>query len=458
MVKVVDVDEPLDSFLAAAADRQLIDSWGSSRFDFEGRHLNQIIPLSGSTGIYVDVLIAGETIRLAHKSPSPDEVQHIRSLFSVASERDSVDDVSTTTELVTVASEFVESGTVVFRRRGWCRTLSAFEEAIEADWAGFNDSLEERLTLDVEGVRLQIRQLDPGGGELVFVPDVDLKHVDGEVRRRVYGLMLNVANAAAWTSIAASYSRDDLSVQVFLTTESSSGIPIDLDQCDGSLELLEWLNATEDANRPEALRHALRLAVVAGRNSLPDAQAVRQIAEQWRLALSAENAAAVQRAVASAHQEAQKVLRESTDGFADISDRTIKAGNSSILAAIGLVAFSVRNADGLPPAIVIAVALAAGVGLVASACSSISRLGDYERQLENAKARIANEKLTPRENREILIKRIEDYGVRRRAKRVQAVVVTATIAAIIIISVSAFWIVAAGSESGSNLPQAESAE
>ena len=159
----------------------------------------------------------------------------------------------------------------------------------------------------------------------------------------------------------------------------------------------------------------MRSATVSGLDRLPDARAVRRLSEQQRIALSRENAAAVQRAVSEAHRDTIDVLAGATDGLSELTGAAVRTVNATILAALGIVAIVGRNAGEVSAHLTWIVAASVVIGLVAVAFASWQRVGDYRDQVVAVGDRIKADPLTPEEDKELSNDRIAKFDVHRRS-------------------------------------------
>lgn len=429
--------------LVALADRhgcEIVDEWTLSRSTFPGdldlaelKHTLQEAGLQavgrladGLQEVPLDdvLLAAGMADRLAGYAASP-------------SDRRAVREATSGWEIAEVlAHQFLEIEAFV-RRTNWCRTAAAFDRAVSQHYLAVLDRLTED-PVQVEGSAIEIESVD-FGSHLIRRPR-DPRPDEPGPDQTLWDQVALLADIQAWRAIASGERRDGGHLKLRLTGDLDIETDVEVDRATGGLELLQWATSTSDANRSEALNHVLRF-LTATSNELPRAKAVISLAERNRIALSRENAAEVQRAIADGRSQTRTQLAEAQDDLARFVEDTSKAAQAAVVASIGLVSLAASNAGLLPWGLVVLVAVVAVVGLTASAMGRWRRLDEIERSVERLGETLQGDPLLPADDRADFLRRIEEFDLGRKANSARRTLAALSVLAMVVVVAATAWLV-----------------
>lgn len=199
------------------------------------------------------------------------------------------------------------------------------------------------------------------------------------------------------------------------------------------------MTATEDANRREALDYVLTLVAAGSSDQLPPAVTVRRLADRQRIALSRDQAAEVQRAIADGQRETADALHRASADFGSLVEETTTTANAAIIAVLGLVVFVAQEADRLPGWLIMLATVAAVVGIALVVASRWSRIGDHQASVNQLAARINADPLLPADDRRVASEAIDAFDVNRRSARARLrVTILGAGAAVVAMSASAW--------------------
>lgn len=436
-------NDGLHHLLAAAesGNADITDRWQKTLVRFDPAiGLEALGDLATYPHLTVEVELGDQRrpVRLGAKTPDAHDRAVVQELSDHATDVAAAATAGSGLELVGLVTNWVEAAVVTYQRAGWARTFEGLQGSVSEDWPAVAASLETLDRVTVGNVSLRLEYHDESRGVPIAVP-VDSGPEDSDEEALVR-LLTQVADAAAWTNVAPDIERTPTQVYVSLHREQPPAVPVTLETAVGGLDLYRWLTATADANRAEALRHVLQTASLTATETLPDARAVRELSEQQRIALSRDNAAAVQRAISESHEEATRALQESAEGIAEVIGGSIRGVNGAIVAVLGIIALAGRTATTLPWWLIWLVAGVAVVGLGVVSSSEVRRLSDQELRISRARRRIEDNPLTPEGEKARALVTLDEIDVRSRARAGRLQVLGPTLAASAIVFAAAVWL------------------
>jgi hypothetical protein len=270
-------------------------------------------------------------------------------------------------------------------------------------------------TVAIGDREIAVRSIAPEGAPFPIAVPEDPEPGE-ESMRAAWDLFRQIADASSWAALALNVDRRQAGVRAAFYGDHRADIPIELERAAGGVRLLQWVHATDDANRLEAFRHVLRMASLGSPGMLPSADNVRTLAERERIALSRENAAEVQRAISGGHREASDSLVEASTHMADLVHSAAKAVNATLIAAVGVFALSGDSGALLGPEVLwpVAAALVLVAGL--SSRASDRRLMDQKAEVEARRDRLSEDPLLPEADHERIAARFAGFGLDARLK------------------------------------------
>lgn len=447
-------DSQLRAFEEAHRDlatSAIVDGLGVSHFAvIRPVDLSRLRQLHERHGLLVDVSMGTASIRYGADEPTDTDRELIRPLLDdVATAVTAANAASTGYDLVELVRDRVEGARVAIRRAGWVRNKEALLGVLARDWLSLSEQVLalRRVQIGETEVTVDVAEVAPGRSMMKIGaesgPSLDL-----EAREA----LASMCDAHGWRSLATSESRESATLRLALHHDQQPCVLLEPPIAGGGTALLEWTYATDDANRVEALRQVLRSATVTARSELPDARAVRRLAEHQRMALARDNAAAVQRAVSEAHRDTSEALRSASDGLADITETSIKAVYGAVISAIGVVVFVGRTADVVSGLLTWLAALAVVFGLAVVVATSRQRIADHSQEIASLQNRIKNDPLTPEEDRHLALARINRFEAEKRGTSARRRTVLLAVAGAGVIMAAAVSLTLSGDSSQQSPP------
>lgn len=326
---------------------------------------------------------------------------------------------------------------VRFERRGWIRTPEAFVEAVDRDWLSVAEGLTSMIEIADRQFALPVATgaTHPDRPPVYAPVESDSDDPDADLWQVLYGL----ADAAAWMNLAHAVDRGAGAVRIGLIADEPPRRLVTPSSSEGGSALLRWVTATEDANRREALDYVLTLVAAGSSDQLPNAVTVRRLADRQRIALSRDQAAEVQRAIADGQRDTANALHRASADFGSLVEETTTTANAAIIAVLGLVVFVAQEADRLPGWLIMLATVVAVVGIALVVASRWSRIGDNQASVNQLAARIDADPLLPADDRRVAAEAIDAFDVNRRAARARLrVTVLGAGAAVVAMSASAW--------------------
>ncbi|WP_108667984.1 hypothetical protein [Euzebya rosea] len=384
----------------------LTDGWGETvvRWMVDGFDSDDVADAQ-AVGLVVSVALDGlpRRLQIDDGEPDADDLDAVLALLSVASDRTEAESSASRRELVGVVSDRVVEIEVAVRRRGWARTRDALIDAVVSRPA--------QVLEDVKAVGSVAC-----GSESVAVADV--RRHDGDPQGWLWELAGMIDDAAGWQDVSAARRRDGDVVLLALRRDADPSIRLGIDAAvSGGRRLADWVIATDDPNRLEALRFVLTQVTVGspGSMSLPAADGVRELAERYRIALAQENAAAVAAAAAASHETALAALTDARRAVDAEVSSALKGAGAVIGAVVAAASLIVRNTTVFPDGAIAVVVIVLVTVEVAMFIGAWSRIDDGLDALERRRERIRRDPLLPEEDRQRALASADAGEVSRRA-------------------------------------------
>ena len=427
--------------LAAETGIDPVDSWGRSTIVFDA--VDRLDRIVGATVAPEYSLIGwfGEAptpLLLSEEPPEPRDVGELTPL--AANERQEAELLSAATghEVARQLRDYLVRLEVRFDRHDWIRTTTAFMELTSRDWLSIAREMQsDHVTIG--DTQYEMDSVAVANGERIAVRKPREPRPDGEAGV-VWDRLQAIGDASAWLNIAVAIDYIP-ELAISLHADYPPDIPIALERVAGGTTLWAWLNATDDPNRVEAVRHVLRMTLAAGQPLLPRARTVLSLAERQRIALARDKAVEVQRAINEGARDLADAIERSAEALRDLVEESSKSAQAMVVAAIGLVALVARNAEALPTWLVGVVSVVAVAGVVVTANSRIRRVNERKSALQQLRDRLADDPLLPESEIARARKVLVDFDFDSRASSAVRVVTLLGIASAVIVIAAAVWLV-----------------
>lgn len=376
---------------------------------------------------------------LSTSPPSDAELSDLQRLVMSETERLQLLDPADAWVAARVAYSVLTKIELRYERSNWCVSLEVLSSSLESDWMRVADSLVDG-DITVGSVTLSLRSIDRHSPYLILEPVEERPTLDA-LRREVWDAIISIADAAAWRNIATAETRSGGSLLISLHHDQPAVIELDPSRSIAGLALWKWLIASDDPNRDAALRHVLRLATVAS-NTLPSGSSVLVLAERYRIALSRDQAAEVERTISESRTRTAAGLGEAKKSLAVYVEDSVKTAQGTVIAAIGVVALAARGIELIPDLLLILVMAAALIGIVAVLVIRWRRLSDLATDIENLKFGLSEEQspLLPASERDVLLRGVRDYDADRRIRNGRIGISILGILAASIVLATGMWI------------------
>lgn len=337
-----------------------------------------------------------------------------------------------------VLNEELRSLEVWYRRLNWCSDVETLRTLMSDDWLVVAENIVEG-TVYVGDVAITLERLLHDTNAPILGP-VSARPESLGVEQEVWDAFASLADAAAWRCIAVQERRDSEGLRLALHSDQSAVIPVAPRDAGGGVQLLKWLLSAPEGDRAESLRHVLRL-VTANSTHLPPARTVQTLAERQRMALSRERAADVQRAISEGRARTSKALAEASSELAKQADDTVRAVQATVLAAIGVVAFTAEHIELLPRWLLLLVAAVALAGIIVLLLSRWRRVGELGDAVQEHQQQLEDDPLLPADDRCSLINSVKGFDVQRKVGQARFTVCSLGALATSVVVVATGWLV-----------------
>ena len=314
-----------------------------------------------------------------------------------------------------VASSVLTEIELRYERTNWCVSIEALISSLESDWHRIADTLVAG-DITVGSVTLSLRSVGDAGSHLILEPTEERPTHDVP-RQRVWDAIVSIADTVAWQSIATGETRSGDRLLIALHHDQPAVIELDPSRSGAGMELWKWLNATNDPNREAALRHVLRYATVTA-TELPSGSSTLVLAERYRIALSRDQAAEVERMISESRALTATSIGEAKKTLAAFVEDSAKTAQATVIAAIGTVALAARGVELIPDWLLVMVMAAALIGILVVVAIRWRRLSDLATDIEELEFRLREEQspLLPESDRNALLQSVKDYRADRRIR------------------------------------------
>ena len=437
---------------ANAIGASLSECWGRTEVTHEAPFdLERLRRIAGEEGLTVIARFGANydvEFQLSSDVPPDPDLQALQSIVATESEQLSLLDAADGWIVAENAESVLTEIEVRYERRNWCRSFDAFNRIVQTDWLQIADSLVDADVV-VGDMMIPLRRLGGDTSKLILEPASERPTHEGQ-RQQLWDLMMLLADAAAWRQIAIDETRSAGELVVALHRDQSAVIPVDLTHARGGLVLWKWLYATDDANRDDALRYILRFLTVTA-EQIPNGESVRTLAEHYRIALSHDKAAEVQRAVSEGRTRTMAGMDEARKDLSSYIEETVKTAQAAVIAAFGIVALVARNPDALPRWLLGLVTAVAIIGVLTLIVNRWCRIGDLGLTVKSLREELSQEKapLLPESERINLAKGLEKFDVNRKIRSGRGLVSVLGLLAITVILAAGVWIFCQDSEPAS---------
>ena len=396
--------------------------------------------VTGRFGVNYDV-----EFQLSSDAPSDLDLQALQSIVATESERLLLLNPADGWIAAHNAQSVLTEIEVRYERPNWCRSFDTFNRIVRIDWLQIADSLIDADVV-VADTTIPLRYLGGDTSKLILEPACERAAGEGQ-HWQVWDLMMLLAEAAAWRQIAIDETRSEGQLLVALHRDQSPVIPVDPTHAPGGLALWKWLHATDDGNRDDALRYILRF-LTATALKIPNGDSVRTLAEHYRIALSHDKAAEVQRAISEGRTLTIAGMDEARKALSSYIEDTVKTAQAAVIAALGIVALVARNAATLPRWLLGLVTAVAIIGVLTLMLNRWRRIGDLGLTIKSLGEALSQEKapLLPESERIDLTKGLEDFDVKKKIRSGRRLVSVLGLLAITVILAAGIWIFYQGSD------------
>ena len=380
-------------------------------------------------------------LHLSPEAPSDLDLQALQSVVATENERRTLLNPADCWAVAESAQSILTEVEVRYRRANWCPSLETFNRLVRTDWMKITDSLVD-ADITVGTVSVSVRRVNGTTSDLILEPTYDRPSTD-EPDRQIWDAITALADVTAWRQIAVDETRYADGMCVALHRDQPPIIPLNPTHASGGLNIWKWLNASDDPNRHEALRHILRL-LTATAAQIPNGASTLALAERYRIALSHDKAAEVHRAISEGRTLTNTGLRDARRALSSYTEDAVKTAQGSVVAAVGIVALVARNATALPKWLLGMVTAVAVVGVVTLILNRWRRIGDLGSDVESLEAALSEDKapLLPEMERAELLKGLKQFDVTREIRTGRVSVVRLGLIAIAVILAAGTWIIA----------------
>lgn len=428
--------------LARGANAEITDRWGKSSLTlFDGFDLDRLNELAEHDGYVVTAFLGQRraAMRFDTGEPSPTELAEVAALAPNERVQSEILSATSSVEVLRLLRNEIVDVEVEYVRHRWARTTTGLRTSLADDWVGVADDLRAG-PITVGDFTLMLRgnaeRRTPTALPAVIVDDPRPEPADAS---EAWDALTAICDAAAWTNLADRVSRGD-EIRVALHADQDPVVPVTLEASRGGAELFDWLTASKDSNRNEALRYVLRFVTASAPDRLPDATTVQKLAERQRIALSRDRAAEVQRAIADSHRDTMTSLTNASRELADVIDESNKATSATVVGVLGIIALVAKSPDALPAWLIVSATIAALLGVVAVLVSRHQRISDQETSLKRLLARIHDDPLLPDEDRLVAERSIADFDLLRRTKRARGTIIVLGAVSCALVIGAAIWL------------------
>ena len=384
---------------------------------------------------------------LSNDTPSNSDLHALQSIVATESERlallNPVDGWTAARHARSALTEIE----LRYDQLNWCPSLETLHRTIRTDWMAIADTLVEGV-VTVGPATVPLRRVDGIATRTILEPLPDRPETEGS-EQEIWDMLASIADAAAWREIAVGEQRTEDGLKVALHRDQPVIIDLDPSNASGGAALWKWLRATEDANREDALRYILRL-VTATVSEMPNSTSVLALAEQYRIALSQDQAAEVHRAVSEGRALIRKGLQDSRKTLSNYTEDTVRMTQAAVIAGIGVVALVARNAVTLPDWLLGMVTGVAILGVLTLMCNRWRRIGELGSDIEALQSALSEDKapLLPAPERAELKDEIQHFDAVRRVGYGRTMVVSLGCIAMSVILAAGIWIIRHDSSQG----------
>lgn len=377
----------------------------------------------------------GESVVVSDAAPTHEQMDLVQTYLDDAGKARALTAPSTTA-LVGMVEDRVKYWVIECHRGAWTPDVERLRRAIKDDWIRVAEALSDARALGFDDQRFAMTTAAVPGGE----PDVLLGfREDASPPPAVRAAISALCDAHAWLSIAASSSRTHPAgtVEIRLLMDDPIARALAPGKATGGVDLFEWLHATSDANRAEAVRAEFRRIVEQRQDeSVPDGKRVAAAAERIRIALVADNIAAIQTAITSATVETRAMVDEIDRKRFELRRDAVRNMLTVVLTVLGLSALLVRS-PGLSPWLVWSAGIVVSLALVGSAIADERVLGSQITAALRLRTAIESREHLPSSDRDSLVAALAEASKKRAVTNLGWSVWAATAAAIIFVIVAA---------------------
>lgn len=389
------------------------DSWGESSFSIRvdgerGPTISGVLDLlTSGCAIRGVVSDAGESIRLTDAAPTSEEVELAQRYLDDAGTARAVS-CDTSHGLLELIEGRIQQWTVSFQRGAWAPDVTSLRQAMGSGWMRVANMICAEQSVGVGDSRHDVRVAQTGSGTPVLLGLSDSSAPPG-VRTAIGQL----ASAHAWVWIGEVATDASSRVMVRLLPEDPIRRVVSPVTARGGSELFDWLHATEDANRSEAVRAEFRRIIDRETDTeLPDGIRIVQVAERTRIALAADNIAAIEAAISAATRETRDTVEVIARRRFELRRDGVRNMLAVLLAVIGLAALLVRS-PGLPPELIWTTAVVVSLVLVASGVADERVLQAEIKEAERLREALEDREHLPQSDRDRLEARLQTVTRRR---------------------------------------------
>lgn len=429
--------------LATSRGLAIDDYWGRSSVSIANDpDLGEVAHFNGLDG-YIVVAYFGSArrpLRLGATEPTQLEIQDLEPLCSNERLRAELVAATSANDVAQLLSGELNEIEIRYESEGWVRTSDALVAAVEHRWTDVADSMPmDVLTIGDVAVPLTLTTpIRHGKAMRVVRPRADAPDQTYNV---VWSTLAALADAAAWTNLAVDVVRDDGEVRIALHNDQDAVVPVSPRTGGGGAELLCWLAASADGNREEALRFVFRFVSAASPTTLPDAITVERLAERQRIALSRDQAAEVQRAIAQGHTDTVDALRRSASELASQTSEMTSSTNATVVAALGVIALVARGSNTLPSWLVGFAALAIVGGMVLMIRSRYKLIGDQQRLVCGLVRRLNRDPLLPADDLAEAQRIVTEFNIDERVTTARRSMISLGLVACSVAVAAAVWVI-----------------
>ena len=422
----------------------LIEQWGriavvhDAPFDLD--KLRQIAEMNNFTAIGRFGVDLDIELRLSSEAPADSSLRALQLIVATEKEQRALLNPVDGWVAARHAQSVLTEVEVRYDRSNWCLGLDTLHRVIQTNWIQVADSLVD-ADVTVGSITVPLRRVGGGASDLILEPAGDRPAIEGP-EQQIWDAMASLADVAAWRQIAVDEIRSDDGLTVSLYRDQPPIVPLGPTHASGGLTLWKWLHATDDANREEALRYILRF-LTASAIQIPNGTSVLALAERYRIALSHDKAAEVQRAISDGRALIRIGLQDARRALSIYTEDTVKTAQAAVIASIGIVALVARNAATLPDWLLGMVIFVAIVGVLTLMCNRWRRIGELASDIESLQGALSEEKapLLPESERAELTEGLKDFNAARKVLGGRAIVILLGLVAISVILAAGIWMI-----------------